>query len=123
MTTWTEEAALKDFKNYQFRLSANMAGTLRKMDFDVDDAFEDWKRTETQQLAQIFAEILSIRPDLKTGSGSDKPLPLRPMSLYSEDQAFSDLSKMLSNRSSGSFGFDPSSGFSPMSPDDNSSIR
>ncbi|KAK1782041.1 hypothetical protein QBC45DRAFT_18871 [Copromyces sp. CBS 386.78] len=123
MTTWTEEAALKDFKNYQFRLSANMAGTLRKLDFDVDEAFEDWKRTETQQLAQIFAEILSIRPDLKTGGGPDKPLPSRPMSLYSEDQAFSDLSKMVTNRSSGNFGFDPSSGFSAMSLDDNSSIR
>ncbi|KAL2124638.1 hypothetical protein VTJ04DRAFT_1003 [Mycothermus thermophilus] len=98
MSLWTEDAALQDFKAYQFRLSAGMAGTLRKQDFDVDEAFEEWKKGEAPHLAQIFAEILSVRPDLKGGggSGNDKPLPARPVSMY-EDQAYADLSRMLSN--------------------------
>ena len=120
MAIWTEEAALKDYKAYHFRLSAGMAGTLRKRDFDVDEAFDEWKRQEMSQLASTFAEILSIRPDLKgVNSGNDKALP-RPPSMYAEDQAYADLSRALSNPSSG---FEPSLSLGSLSLDDSASIR
>jgi len=124
MATWTEEAALKDYKAYHLRLSSNMVGTLRKRDFDVDEAYEEWKRQEVSQLAKIFAEIMSIRPDLKgSTSGNDKALPTRPYSTYGEDQAYADLSKLISNPDSGGFGLDQSFGLGSMSLDESSSIR
>ncbi|KAL2128269.1 hypothetical protein VTI74DRAFT_9429 [Chaetomium olivicolor] len=124
-SAWTEEAALKDYKAYQFRLAAGMAGTLRKQDFDLDEAYEEWRKGEAPHLANIFAEILSVRPDLKGGaggSGTDKPLPMRPQSMY-EDQAYADLSRMLSNPESSASSLDPSFNFGSLSLDDTSSIR
>ncbi|KAK4251857.1 hypothetical protein C7999DRAFT_27537 [Corynascus novoguineensis] len=123
LSAWTEEAALNDYKSYQFRLAAGMAGTLRKQDFDVDEAYEEWRRGEAPHLAMIFAEILTARPDLKRGSGggTDKPLPVRH-SMY-EDQAYAELSKMLSNPESPAPSIDLSFGFSSPSVDEASSIR
>ncbi|KAK4039256.1 hypothetical protein C8A01DRAFT_36741 [Parachaetomium inaequale] len=122
-SAWTEAAALKDYKSYQFRLSSGMAGTLRKQDFDVDEAYEEWRRGEGPHLAKIFAEILSVRPDLKGGSGggNDKPLPVRH-SMY-EDQAYADLSRMLSNPESPAPSLDPSFSLGSLSLDDTTSIR
>ena len=124
MSAWTEEAALKDYKAYQFRLAAGMAGTLRKQDFDVDEAYEEWRKGEGPHLGKIFAEILTARPDLKggTGGGNDKPLPIRPQSMY-EDQAYADLSRMLSNTDSDAPSLDASFGFGSLSLEDTSSIR
>jgi hypothetical protein len=123
-SVWTEEMALKDYKAYQFRLSAGMAGTMRKQDFDVDEAYEEWRKGEGPHLAKIFAEILSVRPDLKGGSGggNDKPLPIRPHSMY-EDQAYADLSRMLSNPESPAPSLDPSFSFGSLSLEDTNSIR
>lgn len=126
MASWTEEAALKDYKAYHIRLSSNMAGTLRKRDFDVDEAYEDWKRQELSMLVKIFSEILSIRPDLKgSTSGTDKALPARPQSTYGEDHAYADLSKIMSAPDIGSgLGFDQASfGMGSLSLEDSSSIR
>ncbi|KAM7222117.1 hypothetical protein V8F06_002389 [Rhypophila decipiens] len=120
---WTEEAALKDYKSYQFRLSANMAGTLRRQDFDVDDAFDEWRKQEIPHLAQIFSEILSVRPDLKGTSTADKALPPRPHSLYGEEQAYADLSKVLSSPDASSYGFDSSLSLGSLSLEERSSIR
>jgi hypothetical protein len=122
-SAWTEAAALNDYKSYQVRLSSGMAGTLRKQDFDVDEAYEEWRRGEGPHLGKIFAEILSVRPDLKGGSGggSDKPLPIR-QSMY-DDQAYADLSRMLSNPESPAPSLDPSFSLGSLSLDDTSSIR
>ncbi|KAK0734038.1 hypothetical protein B0T26DRAFT_686852 [Lasiosphaeria miniovina] len=125
ISAWTEDAALKDFKTYQFRLAANMPGTLQRQDFDVDDAFEEWKRHEGPHLARIFAEILSVRPDLRKAStsGNDKSLPVRPNSMYGEDQSYADLGKMLSNTDPNALGFDQSVSLGSLSLDDTSTIR
>ncbi|KAK4193337.1 hypothetical protein QBC35DRAFT_481268 [Podospora australis] len=125
MSAWTEDNFLKDLKGYQFRLSAGMAGTLRKQDFDLDESFEEWKRHEGPHLAKMFAELLTVRPDLKagTGTGNDKALPLRPTSMY-EDQAYADLSRMLSETADSPIsGFDPSFSLGSLSLDDKASIR
>lgn len=107
--TWTEEAALKDLKSYQHRLNTNMAGALRSQDFDVEDAFLEWKKSESPHLSQMMLDILTAKPELaKTSTGSfEKPLPSRPQSLYATDQAYADLSRAISAQDSGSLPFDP----------------
>lgn len=122
---WTEEAALKDLKAYQHRLDSNMDGALRRQDFDVNESFEEWKKGERDHLTSMMLDILRVRPDLtKTVTSFDKPLPVRPTSMYGEDQAFSDLAKMINSPDSalGPAG-DPAFGLANLSLDDSASIR
>ncbi|KAI1489269.1 hypothetical protein F5X96DRAFT_670856 [Biscogniauxia mediterranea] len=126
---WTEEAALKDLKAYQHRLNSNMAGALRSQDFDVEEAYQEWKKAEAPYLSQLMLEILTAKPDLakkSTGASAaaDKPLPSSPSSAYAEDQAYSELGKVLSsgNRTS-IYGIDPMLSLGSMSLDDMGSIR
>ncbi len=124
MSFWTEEAALKDLKAYQHRLTSDMAGALRRQDFDVNSAFEEWKKTEIHHLAQMMLEILTARPELaRTSSGFENPLPARPHSTYGEDQAYADLSRMLSNPDSGAIALDGTMGMGSLALDDPPSIR
>jgi len=124
MSAWTEEAALKDLKAYQHRLTSNMAGALRRQDFDVDEAFEEWKKNEIHHLTQMMLDILTARPELaKTSSGFEKPLPVRPTSTYGEDQAYAELSRMLSNPDSAAMSMDGTLSMSSLSLDDTPSIR
>ncbi|CAM1506561.1 Fc.00g062020.m01.CDS01 [Cosmosporella sp. VM-42] len=106
---WTEDAALRDLKTYQTRLNSNMPGALRSQDFDVEDAFIEWKKSEATHLSQMMLDILTAKPELaKTSTGAmDKALPSRPQSTI-DDQAYADLSRALSNADGGSFAFDGS---------------
>ncbi|KAI1369238.1 hypothetical protein F5Y08DRAFT_292786 [Xylaria arbuscula] len=104
---WTEEAALKDLKAYQHRLNANMPGVLQSQDFDVEEAYQDWKKAEAPFLSSMMMEILTAKPELaKKSSGasaaSDKALPASPSVGYGEDQSYADLGRALSkpNRNS-----------------------
>lgn len=117
---WTEEAALFDLKEYQHRLNSNMPGALRRRDFDVDDAFEEWKKAEGPSLSAMMLEILMARPDLaKTTSSFEKPLPSRSQSSYAEDQAYADLSRIISGPDAGMSGPDSQVvGLSNPAPDD-----
>ncbi|CAG7554525.1 unnamed protein product [Fusarium equiseti] len=94
---WTEEAALKDLKTYQHRLNSDMSGALGSDDFDLDDAFLEWKKAESPHLSQMMLDILTAKPELaKTSSGNvDKGFSSRPQSTYSNP------------------GFDSSMGFDP----------
>lgn len=121
---WTEEAALRDLKTYQSRLNSGLSGTLGSHDFDVEDAFVEWKKAEAPHLSPMMLEILTAKPELaKTSTGHvEKSLPSRPQSMYSEDQAYADLSRALS-AADDSFGFDASLGLGTLSISDASSIR
>lgn len=121
---WTEEAALKDLKLYQHRLNSNMAGALSNDDFDVEAAFEEWKKSEAPHLSQMLMEILTAKPELaKTSTGHlEKSLPSRPQSMYGEDQAYTDLSRAIS-AADGSSSFDPALDLSTLSMSDSNSIR
>lgn len=121
---WTEESALKDLKAYRHRMEQNMDGALRRQDFDVNEYYEEWKKCEREHMTSMMVAILQVRPDLsKTSTSFEKPLPVRPTSIYGQDQALSDLAKMISNPGSPGPGSDPSFSMSSMSLDDNSSIR
>ena len=102
-SVWTEEAALKDLKAYQHRLNSDMTGALRGSDFDLDDAFAEWKKTETMDLPKMMLDILTAKPELaKSSSGpSDKPFSSRPNSVFVDDQAYGDLSRAISAAADG----------------------
>lgn len=124
---WTEKAALKDLKAYQLRLNSGSGGTLTSHDFDVEDAFEDWKKSEAPHLSQMLMDILIAKPELsKTSTGPvEKPLPSRPQSTF-DDQAYAELGRALAHgddESIGSFGFDASLGLNALSLNESSSIR
>lgn len=106
---WTEDAALRDLKTYQTRLNSNMSGALRSQDFDVEDAFMEWKKSEAPHLSQMMLDILTAKPELAKTSTSamEKPLPNRPMSTIN-DQAYADLGRALSSAGGGGLDFDPS---------------
>ncbi|KAJ8118319.1 hypothetical protein ONZ43_g4015 [Nemania bipapillata] len=126
---WTEEAALKDLKAYQHRLNTNMPGVLQSQDFDVEEAYLDWKKAEGPFLSAMMMEILTAKPELaKTSSGasaaSEKPLPTSPSTRYEEEQSYADLSRALSNPSRNSiYGIENRLSLSSMTLDDTSSIR
>jgi hypothetical protein len=119
---WTEEAALKDLKTYQHRLNSNMAGALRTHDFDIDESFHEWKKTEGPHLSQMMLDILKANPELaKTSTLTvDKPLPGRPQSMYSEDQAYADLGRLVTSDDNSAFG---DFSLSSLTLDEPSSIR
>lgn len=120
---WTEEAALKDLKAYQHRLDSNMDGALRQQDFDLNESFDEWKKGERDHLTSLMLEILKVRPDLaKTVTSFEKPLPVRPTSIYGQEQSFADLAKMVNSPDSAGPLGDPFD-MSALSLDDSSSIR
>ncbi|KAK1600323.1 uncharacterized protein LY79DRAFT_574656 [Colletotrichum navitas] len=110
---WTEENAIKDMKNYQQRLASDAPGALRSQDFDLEDAFQEWKRAEAPHLSQIILEILTVKPELaKTSTaGADKSLPGRPQStFFGEEQSYSEISKSISSPDGSIMNFDSSIG-------------
>lgn len=62
--SWTERAALHDLKTYQMYLNLKSRKTLRKDDFDSDDAYETWKKGETHDLSQMMLAIIQANPEL-----------------------------------------------------------
>ncbi|KAL2756351.1 hypothetical protein ACRALDRAFT_1050352 [Sodiomyces alcalophilus JCM 7366] len=129
---WTEKAALQDLKAYQHRLNSGAAGALRRQDFDLDEAFESWKRSEAPHLSQILLDILTAKPELAKSSSSSssstgldgKPLPGRPQSFYGDDRAYADLRRASTNSDYASPPPDHSISLSTLSLDDTpSTIR
>ncbi|KAK1984129.1 hypothetical protein LZ30DRAFT_687159 [Colletotrichum cereale] len=118
---WTEENAIKDMKNYQQRLASDAPGALRSQDFDLEDAFQEWKRAEAPHLSQIILEILTVKPELaKTSTaGADKSLPGRPQStFFGEEQSYSEISKAISSPDGSVMNFDSSISIGSLSLDD-----
>ncbi|OLN88661.1 Uncharacterized protein C11E3.02c [Colletotrichum chlorophyti] len=117
---WTEESAIKDMKNYQQRLASDAPGALRSQDFDLDDAFEEWKRAEAPHLSQIILDILTVKPELaKTSTaGLEKPLPGRPQSMFGDEQASSEINKAVSSPDGSILNFDSSLNFGSLSLDE-----
>ncbi|TGO41677.1 hypothetical protein BHYA_0018g00490 [Botrytis hyacinthi] len=119
---WTESAALNDLKSYQHCLNANTKRTLRSEDFDVEEGYQTWKRSEIPELSAMISEILQARPDLVKASGKNRALPpLPPLSMTTsgaEDQAYADLAKSIAITSP----IDGGSGYNFEQPADMSSL-
>ena len=68
---WTAKAALQDLKTYQMFLNIDSQKTLRNEDFDLDEAYEHWKKGEVQDLSQMMLAIIQSYPELaKSTTGS-----------------------------------------------------
>ena len=102
-SVWTEKAALQDLKTYQTFLNLNSRKTLRSDDFDLDEAYDQWKKGEIQDLSQMMLAIMQSNPELAkstTGSlpqfnhrangsdASDLQYPDRRISDYSEASSY-----------------------------------
>ena len=96
--SWTAEAALRDLKTYQNLLSLNSRKTLRSDDFDLEEAYEAWKKSESPDLSQMMLTIVQSSPELaKSTARSSFPL-FNSLSSSSEpsDSGHSDLSRKMS---------------------------
>ncbi|RHZ60725.1 C2 domain protein [Aspergillus thermomutatus] len=61
---WTEKAALQDLKTYQAHLNLQTRKTLSKEDFDNEEAYEHWKKSEGPDLSQMMLAIVQSNPEL-----------------------------------------------------------
>ena len=98
---WTEKAALKDLKEYQNHMMLNTKVTLTKDDFDVDEAFETWRKGEFSELSQMMLAILQSNPELaRSNTGGSSALPsYRASGSAQMDSGYGDISRQLSNQS------------------------
>ncbi|KAK3710430.1 hypothetical protein LTR37_010273 [Vermiconidia calcicola] len=73
---WTEQAALRDLKEYQSHMTLNTRVTLSKDDFDLDEAYDAWRKIEISDISQMMLAILQSNPELaKTSTGGAAGLP------------------------------------------------
>lgn len=94
---WTEQAALQDLKTYQAYLNLNTKQTLRREDFDLDEAYDAWKKAEGPDLSQMMLAIVQSNPELAktTGGGILPQFNAQANGSHSSD-SFSDLSRKMS---------------------------
>lgn len=91
---WTERAALKDLKDYQNHMMLGSRATLSKDDFDLDDAFEQWRKGEFADLSQMMLTIVQSDPALAKSSSS---LPnFKPSHTASNSNDYSEISRQMS---------------------------
>ena len=100
-SVWTEKAALKDLKSYQAYLNINSRRTLRSDDFDLDEGYEAWKKSEVQDLSQMMLTLIKSNPELakstagpsiqqlhRTTSNSDTPDVVYPDASRSNNDTY-----------------------------------
>ncbi|KAL4784498.1 hypothetical protein BJX76DRAFT_356977 [Aspergillus varians] len=61
---WTEQAALRDLKTYQTHLSLKTGKSLSVDDFEDEEAYEAWKKSEGPDLSQMMLAIIQSNPGL-----------------------------------------------------------
>ena len=72
-SVWTEKAALQDLKTYQTLLNLNSRKTLRNDDFDLDEAYDQWKKGEIHDLSQMMLAIMQSNPELTKSTTASLP--------------------------------------------------
>ncbi len=99
---WTEKAALQDLKTYQQHLNLGTKLTLSAHDFDTQEAYETWKKTEGPDLSQLMLAIVQANPDLakSTPGGSLPQFNSQTSSPGSTESHYAEVSKLLSQESS-----------------------
>lgn len=96
-SVWTEEAALQDLKKYQMYLSLNTKKTLNSDDFDTEEAYEMWKKSEIPDLSQMMLAIIQSNPALAKSTGASLP-QFKPSGI-SQDPGYADVSRTMSTQS------------------------
>ena len=97
-SSWTERAALQDLKTYQTHLNLGTRRTLSASDFDNDQAYESWKKSEGPDLSQMMLAIVQSNPEL-TRSAPGASLPrfnAHANGTPSSESGYSEASRALS---------------------------
>lgn len=90
-SSWTEQAALKDLKTYQAHLSLQTHKTLSRDDFESDEGYDAWKKSESPDLSQMILAIIQSNPELAKSTPGSLPQ-------FSPSPHDSDLSRVSSGR-------------------------
>lgn len=111
---WTEQAALQDLKLYQTHLSLSSDRTLSRDDFESEDAYEHWRKSEVQDMSQMMLAIIQSNPGLaKSTSAAGIPnLHVRSPTVAS-DTNMSEITSVSSHDSA-----DPSADLASLALDD-----
>jgi len=72
-SVWTPKAALQDLKTYQAHLNLQTRKTLSREDFETDDAYEAWKKSEGPDLSQMMLAIVQSNPELAKSTPGSLP--------------------------------------------------
>lgn len=113
-STWTPKAALQDLKTYQTHLNLNTGKTLRRADFELDESYESWKKTEGPELSQMMLAVVQSNPELaKSTSGGSLPQFNPPSGTQNSERPPCELSPITSENSS--YAIDQAADLSSMS--------
>ena len=95
---WTPKAALQDLKTYQALLSLNSRKTLRSDDFDLEEAYEMWKKAEAPDLSQMMLAIVQANPELAKSTNISHLPQYNPAAGGAEtpDSGYSETTRKLS---------------------------
>lgn len=96
---WTEKAALADLKSYQNLVNLYSPRVLRPDDFDLDEAYEAWRKVEGSELSQMMLALLRSNPELAKSTSRTSMQPTTPDGSSRSSPAPWD-SKKLPDRSS-----------------------
>ena len=102
---WTETAALQDLKTYQTLLNTNSKQTLRSDDFDLEEAYELWKKAEAPDLSQMMLAIVQSNPDLAKMTNIHQNRPpsgTSPVEHKRSDSTYSDTARRPLEQANGS---------------------
>lgn len=96
--SWTAEAALRDLKTYQTLLNLNSRKTLRSDDFDLEEAYEAWKKAEGPDLSQMMLAIMKSNPELAKSTSRNSLPQFSSLAGSSDapDLGYSDSSRKMS---------------------------
>ncbi|GAB1196125.1 hypothetical protein APSETT444_005391 [Aspergillus pseudonomiae] len=95
---WTAQAALKDLKAYQTHLSLNTRKTMSKEDFENEEAYENWRKSEGPDLSQMMLAIVQVNPELAKSTPGGALPQFNANVGDNNDAAPGDLSKTSSDR-------------------------
>lgn len=71
---WTAKKALQDLKTYQAHLNLGTGTTLSGKDFELEEAYEAWKKAEVPELTQMMLAAVQSNPELaKSTPGGSLP--------------------------------------------------
>ncbi|KAI9925675.1 hypothetical protein MW887_005474 [Aspergillus wentii] len=116
---WTGQAALQDLKAYQAHLNLKTRKTLSKEDFENEEAYETWKRSEGPDLSQMMLAIVQSNPELAKSTPGGA-LPQFNTGAADQDGSSGELSRRNSDRPT-SFVIDQSIDLSSLSFSDDGS--
>jgi hypothetical protein len=98
-SVWTEKEALQDLKTYQAHLSLSTKKTLNSDDFDLEESYQAWRKSETQDLSQMMLAIVQSNPELaKSTPGGSLP-QFKPGGAANESAGYHDPTRKMSEHS------------------------